>query len=276
MKNILTILLLLTGRLCCGQNFIANSDFEHNGQPECNNWYDNCWNELTYLCAGIVDTGSCNDSVFGAQLYADAPSAGGQWCMSLRTPADPLHPQIRTNITGQFWGVYEFKVWTRADTGAGLGIYIEPKLGMNYTGWSASGTNSSTWTLLVHRDTIHELSDNVDIRFAVYAGGWPWGNTVYFDLADFRMVESWTDIKSTKQHDEISLFPNPFSDQLSFSLAHSEQATIILYNFLGQQILQQTFTNFTTINTGQMQDGIYFYELRSNKGTLKTGKVVKQ
>ena len=75
---------------------------------------------------------------------------------------------------------------------------------------------------------------------------------------------------------DVSLFPNPFSTQLTFSLADNEQITISLFNFLGQQVLRQTFTNSTTINTAQLADGIYFYALRSNKGTLKTGKLVKQ
>lgn len=70
--------------------------------------------------------------------------------------------------------------------------------------------------------------------------------------------------------------PNPFSTQLTFSLADNEQTTVSLYNFLGQQVFQQSFTNSTTINTEQLTDGIYFYELRNDKGTLKTGKVVKQ
>lgn len=73
-----------------------------------------------------------------------------------------------------------------------------------------------------------------------------------------------------------TISPNPFSVQLAFSLADNEQTTVTLYNFLGQQVLQQTFTNSTTINTAQLADGIYFYEQRNSKGTLKTGKVVKQ
>jgi len=78
------------------------------------------------------------------------------------------------------------------------------------------------------------------------------------------------------QKTAITLFPNPFSNQLTFSLAANEPTTISLYDFLGQQILQQTFTNSTTINTEQMQAGIYFYELSNSKEILKTGKVVKQ
>jgi hypothetical protein len=75
---------------------------------------------------------------------------------------------------------------------------------------------------------------------------------------------------------KVVVFPNPFSNQLTFSVSVNEQTTVSLYNFLGQEILQQTFTNSTTINTEQLADGIYFYELRNDTGTLKTGKVIKQ
>ncbi len=71
-------------------------------------------------------------------------------------------------------------------------------------------------------------------------------------------------------------FPNPFSTQLTFTFADNLPTTVLLYDFLGQQVLRQTFTNSATINTAQLADGIYFYELRSDKGTLKTGKLAKQ
>ncbi len=85
-----------------------------------------------------------------------------------------------------------------------------------------------------------------------------------------------TSLHQTKQTMAISLFPNPFSNQLTFSLTDNLPTTISLYGFLGQQVLQQSFTNSMTINTAQLADGIYFYELRNDKGTLKTGKLVKQ
>ncbi len=83
-------------------------------------------------------------------------------------------------------------------------------------------------------------------------------------------------IQQINQNESVKLFPNPFSTQLTFSLADNKPTTVSLYNFLGQRVLQQSFTNSTTLNTAQLADGIYFYELRSNKGTLKTGKLVKQ
>lgn len=85
-----------------------------------------------------------------------------------------------------------------------------------------------------------------------------------------------TSVPNILHSGNLYVSPNPFSTQLTFSLTDNEQTTVSLCNFLGQQVLQQAFTNSTTINTEQLADGIYFYELRSDKGTLKTGKLVKQ
>jgi hypothetical protein len=93
---------------------------------------------------------------------------------------------------------------------------------------------------------------------------------------DAKTCNTTVGIQQTNGNVDVSLFPNPFSTQLTFSVAGNEQTTVSLYDCLGQQILQQTFTNSTTVNTEQLAVGIYFYELSRNKGTLKTGKLVKQ
>ena len=85
-----------------------------------------------------------------------------------------------------------------------------------------------------------------------------------------------TFVEKIQKNFSINITPNPFFNKLSFSFADYEQITVSLYNFLGQQVLQQVFTNSMTINTEHLAVGIYFFELRNNKGILKTGKVVKQ
>jgi hypothetical protein len=280
MRTLLLFLLLLTScRFCDAQNLIANSDFENNGQPYCYSWYDRCGSELTYLCAGVIDT-ICNSAMNGAQLYNNAPPTGGQQCIKLA--AWTYAQYVTTYITGQFWGVYEFSVWFKEDTDYGVRPMVSfiYRNGNMYTG---SGGNqlpnhfNYPWSLYTYRDTIKSLSDTVIIALNCNRSSPSLsGYIIYYDLPEFRMVESWTDVSELKEADHINLFPNPFSHQLTFKLADNEQTTVILYNFLGQQVLLQTFTNSTTLNTEQLADGIYFYELRSNKGTLKTGKVVKQ
>jgi hypothetical protein len=74
---------------------------------------------------------------------------------------------------------------------------------------------------------------------------------------------------------KIKVYPNPTNSTLHIEGLTIEN-TFCLYNFLGKQVLQQTFVNSTTINLEQFANGIYFYELRNNKLTLKTGKIVKQ
>jgi hypothetical protein len=83
-------------------------------------------------------------------------------------------------------------------------------------------------------------------------------------------------MQQPKQNTDVKFFPNPFSTQLAFSLSNNEPATITLYNIFSQQILQQTFTNSTTISTAHLAAGIYFYELRNTKGIVKNGKVIKE
>lgn len=79
-------------------------------------------------------------------------------------------------------------------------------------------------------------------------------------------------------NDSFSLiFPNPFSNQLNVQYIGSEQTTISIYDFVGQQtIIRKKFTNTTVINLEQLAEGIYFYEIRNEKGLIKNGKVLKQ
>lgn len=75
--------------------------------------------------------------------------------------------------------------------------------------------------------------------------------------------------------DKINIYPNPTNSTLHV-IGTSLTNTFYLYNFLGQQKLQHTFTNSTTINIEQLTNGIYLYELRNSKGVTQTGKIVKQ
>jgi hypothetical protein len=74
----------------------------------------------------------------------------------------------------------------------------------------------------------------------------------------------------------ILIYPNPFSNQLMLQCLTNENLTITLRDIQGQRILQQTYSNSTTLNTVDLAVGIYFYELRTSSGTRKTGMVVKQ
>jgi hypothetical protein len=75
--------------------------------------------------------------------------------------------------------------------------------------------------------------------------------------------------------DIAKIYPNPFSDLLTVSSVDHQQVTLFLYDFLGQQIFQETIIHSTTINTTQLAEGIYFYELRNLNGNVASGQLVK-
>lgn len=71
------------------------------------------------------------------------------------------------------------------------------------------------------------------------------------------------------------VFPNPFYDHLTFQFLNNIQTTVTLYDLMGKCVLAQIFTNHATINTEHLPRSIYFYEVRSNNGTRKTGMIIK-
>lgn len=75
---------------------------------------------------------------------------------------------------------------------------------------------------------------------------------------------------------DISIYPNPFSTDLTFDYAANGPAVVVLYDFLSRPILLQAFTNSTTLNTEQLAAGIYFYALKNENGILSVGNVVKR
>ncbi len=74
----------------------------------------------------------------------------------------------------------------------------------------------------------------------------------------------------------IKFYPNPFTNVISFKVNDNEQTQIILYDILSRKLLQQTFTNSITINTEQLADGVYIYEVLSKEGRISNGKLIKQ
>ena len=85
-----------------------------------------------------------------------------------------------------------------------------------------------------------------------------------------------TSIDKPNVADNLKVFPNPFYDHLTFQFLNNIQTTVTLYDLMGKCVLDQIFTTYATINTEHLPRSIYFYEVRSNNGTRKTGMIIKQ
>ena len=70
----------------------------------------------------------------------------------------------------------------------------------------------------------------------------------------------------------ISIYPNPFDNQLIIRCQLNNAYTLTLYDNLYRQILKETFYGNLIINTDYLPNGIYFYEIRNSIKQFKSGK----
>jgi len=185
----------------------------------------------------------------------DGTDAGTVLVKDINPGAASSEPNLFTNVNGQlFFYAGDItsgqELWQSDGTSGGTELVID----------IATGTNSSSPDNLI----------NV--------------NGILFFVAlnnSGRELWAWNIVTAIKQNyydvASISIYPNPTMDKLNIAYnKDNELIEIILYDISSRLILQQTFTNSTILSTEQMQNGIYFYELRNSKGTIKTGKLVKQ
>ncbi|MBK8366494.1 MAG: T9SS type A sorting domain-containing protein [Bacteroidetes bacterium] len=148
---------------------------------------------------------------------------------------------------------------------------------VNWTRLTGSFTADSNYTnLIIRRFNFNSLTDYILLSGAQCGAYYYIDDVCVSTDSAYVYGYNYTAIHNLEKDNSVSCFPNPFSTQLTFSLSDKVQTTVSLRDLLGQQVLRQSFTNSTTLNTELLADGIYFYELRNSKGTLKTGKLIKQ
>src|ERR1017187_3843297 len=84
-------------------------------------------------------------------------------------------------------------------------------------------------------------------------------------------------LEKQKQNNEISIYPNPAKSCINIQLPSLDQnETLQITDVLGRKIYQQTLSEInTTIDVSKWNEGVYFYEIISNK-EIARGKFVIQ
>ncbi|MEI6487456.1 MAG: T9SS type A sorting domain-containing protein [Bacteroidota bacterium] len=83
-------------------------------------------------------------------------------------------------------------------------------------------------------------------------------------------------INDNRSKTKINIYPCPFSNTLNIQLNDAEPAEITVYDITSRKLLQQSVTGSTTLNTEQLANGIYIYELRNKNRMIKNGKLIKE
>ncbi|MBK6285493.1 MAG: T9SS type A sorting domain-containing protein [Draconibacterium sp.] len=98
-----------------------------------------------------------------------------------------------------------------------------------------------------------------------------WSQTSFIDSLNFVMVG----IKNLEQITGVSIYPNPFSDEINVSLKNDEILQLVLYNEKGQLIFDKELKKSDKINTQFLASGIYVIAIYANNKRLYGSKIVK-
>ena len=75
---------------------------------------------------------------------------------------------------------------------------------------------------------------------------------------------------------DFNFSPNPATNTLKINTASQEKISYQLYNMLGLSLVQNSFTNSTTINVANLPNGFYILKLLSENGAAAQQKILVQ
>jgi hypothetical protein len=96
---------------------------------------------------------------------------------------------------------------------------------------------------------------------------------VYSDFFEFTGIRA-----ISKQSTSLHIYPNPFTENTTIlidNFNHSLETVLSVYDLLGRNVLVQPIqSNQTSLEKGNLQNGIYTYHLTENGAVSHTGKFI--
>ena len=149
-----------------------------------------------------------------------------------------------------------------SENGNGTSFASPILAGMVASLWSALPNKTATEIIQLVKTSADQYS-NPDI----YKG---------YGVPDFQLALNNALGIETFQIDKALLYPNPVKDKLFFTVTDTSFGTFILYNNLGQKVLDVPINKYAkNISLETLTSGIYFYDLSTNNATLQ-GKLIKE
>jgi len=99
-----------------------------------------------------------------------------------------------------------------------------------------------------------------------------------YTVSEIRMIEDDSDV----QNANISLYPNPFNNQITIKIGNSEITSFkySIINILGKSILSNVETvqpnQLVNLNLDNLSSGIYFISINADNSNSSTFKLIKQ
>lgn len=99
-----------------------------------------------------------------------------------------------------------------------------------------------------------------------------WSQTSFIDSLNFVMVG----IEDIEKVTGVSVFPNPFFDEIGISSKNENNLRVLFYNNAGKLLIDKTVNNYEKINTQSLASGVYLIVFYVNDQRLFGVKVVKR
>jgi serine protease AprX len=146
--------------------------------------------------------------------------------------------------------------------GSGTSFSSPIMAGMVACLWQASPNRNNTEILQIIRQSADRYN-NPD-------------NYYGYGIPDFSSALQTALALAETKKEAFVLYPNPASGTINILLPDGlSSATIILYNSLGQKVLEQPVNGATAVNLNTLQSGLYTYVISSGN-TAQQGKLIKQ
>lgn len=171
------------------------------------------------------------------------------------TPNRVLEDVIGTDVN-RFSAYYHEDARADFNTNGTASLLNEKSNSMNAMEWSVDDPN-----FFLYEKYIHNKVWNGDLRRP--------GLLVFASCANC----AWVGVEETAQKD-ITVRPNPATDNFELVLAENTPAQVQLFNIVGQMVYNQTTTESTVnVNVSDLKAGIYMLKVSQN-GKSYTSKVV--
>ncbi len=134
-------------------------------------------------------------------------------------------------------------------------------------------SSDNTWNFIVPFDQLPKdwsANDTLSIRVQESVNN-NWSQTTLIDSLNFVMVG----INDLEEKTGVSVYPNPFSNEIGISSQNEDNLRLVLYNDLGILLLDRKVGRNDKINTQHFSPGVYLIVIYTDRQKLFGSKIVK-
>ena len=269
-KRIYLIILLLTCRICNAQNFINPSVEIWGNVNVCEvNTAPDFWPSYSNGCAPGPDEANFLICPTTIPTHAADGNVYARMCANDSISGEGMRQMVSGFVTGNSYLINFDYAGSNLFSGT---LDIQWHVFINDMDVNQTPVFYSTDTTWVNYSYIFIATNtSLNIGFRVYTTGGSYGSGAIDNLS-IALLEG---VANAESKINVLIFPNPFSDNINIHSLNYYPLEIILYDITSRKIMQQEFTNSISLNTEQLEKGIYLYEVRDKNGLCKQGKVVK-